>query len=115
MLDGVYQRTEGEPDFQEARAPGRDELAGLLDKIIARLLKMLTRQGYLVEEQGMTYRADIDADNPLRTLQAASWPCRPRRASVTRLLARHKQSTGLFVSGLGLSHRGFGRVPDRRC
>ena len=33
---------------------------------------MLTRQGYLVEEQGMTYMADIDADNPLRSLQAAS-------------------------------------------
>ncbi len=35
-------------------------------------MKMLTRQGYLVEEQGMTYLADIDADNPLRPLQAAS-------------------------------------------
>jgi hypothetical protein len=48
LLDGVYRNTEGEPVFQEARAPSRDELAGLLDKIIARLLKMLTRQGYLV-------------------------------------------------------------------
>lgn len=27
-------RTEGEPDFQEARVPSRDELAGLLDMII---------------------------------------------------------------------------------
>ena len=62
MLDGVYRRTEGEPDFQEARAPSRDELAGLLDKIIARLMKMLTRLGYLIEEQCMTYMADIDAD-----------------------------------------------------
>jgi len=25
--------------------------------------------------------ADIDADNPLASLQAATWPCRPRRAS----------------------------------
>ena len=39
MLDGVYRRTGGEPVFQQARAPSRDELAGLLDKIIARLLK----------------------------------------------------------------------------
>ena len=30
------------------------------------------RLGYLVEEQGMTYMADRDADNPLRSLQAAS-------------------------------------------
>ena len=35
-------------------------------------MKMLTRLGYLVEEQGVTYMADIDADNPLASLQAAS-------------------------------------------
>ena len=45
VLDGVYRRTEGEPVFQQARAPSRNELAGLLDKIIARLMKMLTRLG----------------------------------------------------------------------
>ena len=72
VLDGVYRRTEGEPDFHEARGPSRDELAGLLDKIIARLMKLLTRLGYLIEEQGMTYIADMDADNPLASLQAAS-------------------------------------------
>ena len=72
MLDGVYRRTGGEPVFQQARAPSRDELAGLLDKIIARLLAMLTRQGYLVKEEGVTYLADRDADNPLASLQTAS-------------------------------------------
>ena len=65
-------RPEGEPDFQEARAPTRAELEDLLDKIIVRLLKMLTRQGHLVEEEGVSYIADIDADNPLASLQAAS-------------------------------------------
>ena len=64
--------SEGEPVFQEARAPSRNEFAGLLDKIIARLLKMLTRQDHLVEEQGVSYIADMDADNPLASLQAAS-------------------------------------------
>ena len=72
VLDGVYRRTGGEPVFQELRAPSRDELAGLLDKIIARLMKMLTRQGYLLKEQGVTYLADRDADNPLASLQAAA-------------------------------------------
>lgn len=72
VLDGVYRRTEGGPDFQEARAPTRNELEGLLDRMIARLMKMLTRQGHLVEEQGMTYLAEIGADSPLRSLQAAS-------------------------------------------
>ena len=86
VLDGVNQRTEGEPDFQEARAyPCRAR--GLTDKIIARLMKMLTRLGYLVEEPRVSYIADIDADNPLASLQAAS--CTYRIA--------------------------LGRVPDRRC
>ena len=39
---------------------------------VARLMKMLTRTGHLVEEQGMTYLADTDADHPLASLQAAS-------------------------------------------
>ncbi len=33
---------------------------------------MLTRSGNLVEEQGVSYMADIDADNQLASLQAAS-------------------------------------------
>jgi hypothetical protein len=37
-------------------------LEGLLAKIIARLMKMLTRLGYLVEEEGVSYIADIDLD-----------------------------------------------------
>jgi hypothetical protein len=41
VLDGVYRRTEGQPIFDAARAPTDDELASLLDKIIARLMKML--------------------------------------------------------------------------
>lgn len=35
-------------------------------------MKMLTRQGDLVEEEGLSYIADMDADNPLASLQAAS-------------------------------------------
>ena len=72
VLDGVYRRTEAEPEFQEARAPTRAELEGLLDKIITRLMRTLTALGYLVEAQGVTYLADIGVDNPLMPLQAAS-------------------------------------------
>ena len=72
VLDGVYRRTEAEPIFEQARAPTDDELKGLHDQIVARLMKLLTRRGYLVEEQGMTYLADTDADHPLATLQAVS-------------------------------------------
>ncbi len=35
-------------------------------------MNRLTRLGYLVEEQGMSYLADRDPDNPLAPLQAAS-------------------------------------------
>ena len=66
MLDGIYRSTGDEALFQEACAPTRAELQGLLVKIIARLMKMLTRQGYFVEEQGMTYLADRDSDNSER-------------------------------------------------
>ena len=72
LLDGVYRRTGGEPAFQAVRAPTRAELEDLLDKIIVRLLKMLTLQGHLVEEEDVSYIADIDADSPLASLQAAS-------------------------------------------
>jgi len=112
VLDGVYRRTEGEPVFQQARAPTGDELQGLLDKIIARLLKRLTRLGYLVEEQGMTYLADIDPDNPLTPLQAASCTYRialgPRAGqkvlSLRTLPGRDEQATaGLCTDAHGFS------------
>lgn len=35
-------------------------------------MKRLTRRGYLVEEQGMTWLAEADTENPLASLQAAS-------------------------------------------
>lgn len=76
MLDGVY-RTTGEsvPVFHVASAPNNEQLQTLLDKIIKRILKLLTRRGYLIEEEGVTYLArtdSIDPDNFLTPLQAAS-------------------------------------------
>jgi hypothetical protein len=50
VLDGVYRTTEGEPVFQEGRAPTTGELPGLLVKIITRIMKLLTRTGHLIEE-----------------------------------------------------------------
>jgi hypothetical protein len=72
VLDGVDQRTEGDPVFDAARAPTSDELPGLLGQIIARLMKLLTRRGYLVEEQGMPWLAETNTENSLASLQAAS-------------------------------------------
>lgn len=70
VLDGVYRTTgEGVTVFHPAPALTSEKVAVLLDKIIARILRVLTRQGHLVEEEGVTYVADahgiIDPENLL--------------------------------------------------
>jgi len=77
VLDGVYRcGADGVPDFIEAGAPADEELHALLQTIIARLMKMLTRRGVLVEDMGQTYLAGPDADGEearaVRPLQAAA-------------------------------------------
>jgi len=68
-------------------APTDKALLTVLHKIITRLMKLLTRKGVLVEEQGQTYMAGDDNDSDearvLRPLQAAActyphrlWPTR---------------------------------------
>ena len=51
VLDGVY-RSDAEwvPEFIEAAAPTDEALHALLHTVIARLMKMLTRRGVLVED-----------------------------------------------------------------
>ncbi len=76
-MDGVYRcDADGAPSFIEAGAPTDDELHAMLQIIIARLMKMLTRRGVLVEDLGQTYLAEPDADGEeartLRPLQAAA-------------------------------------------
>ena len=67
---------DGVPVFVEAGAPSDDELHALLHTVIARLMKMLTRRGVLVEETGQTWLADPHADGDeartLRPLQVAA-------------------------------------------
>ena len=77
VLDGVYRRgTEGAPEFVEVAAPTDESLQTVLHKIITRMMKLLTRRGVLVEEEGSTYLADNDGDSDeartLRPLQAAA-------------------------------------------
>ncbi|MBC7941459.1 MAG: transposase [Chitinophagaceae bacterium] len=77
VLDGVYRRgTDGAPAFVEVPAPTDAALQTVLHKIITRMMKLLTRRGVLVEEEGSTYMADGDSDSDearvLRPLQAAA-------------------------------------------
>ena len=63
VLDGVYRcGADGAPSFIEAATPTDDELHALLQTVIARLMKMLTRRGVLVEEMGHTYLVSCPAD-----------------------------------------------------
>lgn len=56
--------------------PTDDELHALLQPVVGRLIKMLTRRGVLVEDMGQTYLAEPKADGnetrTLRPLQAAA-------------------------------------------
>ena len=77
VLDGVYRRgADGAPAFVEAGTHTDDELHALMQTVIARLMKMLTRRGVLVEDMGQTWLAEPDADGEeartLRPLQAAA-------------------------------------------
>src|SRR4051812_23532076 len=72
VLDGVYRSSAGAPVFHEARSPSVAELEGLLNRIIQRIVKLLARTGYLIEEQGMTYLAEAESDRALTPLQAAA-------------------------------------------
>ena len=72
VLDGVYRTTEGLPVFHAVRAPTPAELQALLARIIKRLMKFLTRKGFLIEEQGMTTLAETDPDLALGPLRAAA-------------------------------------------
>jgi hypothetical protein len=72
VLDGVYLKRDGAAVFHEAAAPTSAELQALLAKIISRIMRLLTRQGILIEEQDRTYLAETDRESSFFPLQAAS-------------------------------------------
>ena len=76
VLDGVYRcGTEGTPDFVEVPAPTDEALQAVLHQIITRTMKLLSRRGVLVEEQGQAYLADNHGDSD----EARSHRLRPAR------------------------------------
>ena len=66
---------DGAPEFVEVPEPADEALPAVLHKIITRMMKLLTRRGVLVEQQGSTDMADNDGDSDearvLRPQQAA--------------------------------------------
>jgi hypothetical protein len=91
VLDGVSRCDADEvPAFVEAWATTDDEMQALLQTLITPLMKLLTRQGVLVEEMRQTCPAEPDAEG---NEPRAMWPLRaaavpvgppPVRASAAR-------------------------------
>lgn len=74
VLDGVYRISHGQPVFEPVAPPTNAELARLLERIVQRILALLTRRGYWVQEPdtGMAYLNDPSPDDPLTALHAAA-------------------------------------------
>jgi hypothetical protein len=65
VLDGVYRcDADGAPSFVEVDAPTDDELHTLLQSLITRLMKLLTRRRVLVVEIGQAYLAPGGTQRP---------------------------------------------------
>ncbi len=124
MLDGVYRRsTEGAPEFVEAAAPTDEALQAVLHRIITRTMKVLTRRGVLVEEQGRTYLGDDDGDSDearvLRPLQAAACTYRiafgPRAGQKVLTLQGAMPREADFKQNLCADSSGFSLHAAVRC
>jgi len=124
VLDGVYRcDTEGEPVFVEVPAPTDEALQTVLHKVITRLMKLLTRRGVLIEEEGSTYMADSDGDSDeartLRPLQAAACTYRiafgPRAGQKVLTLQGAMPRDADFKQSLCADMQGFSLHAAVRC
>ena len=95
----------------------------LLDKIITRLMRLLTREGLLIADEGMTYLAEPDSVPALTPLQAASCTYRialgPRAGQKVLSLRSLPSTDKPAMSGLCANAQGFSLVAGlghtRRC
>jgi hypothetical protein len=91
----------------------------LLSRILKRILRLLTRQGYLVEEQGMTYLAESDSDLALAPLQSAACTYRialgPRAGRKILTLKTVPTQAGQSTTELCATEHGFSLHADVRC
>ena len=76
VLDAVYRcGADGSPAFMETDVPTDDELHSLVQTVIARPMKLLTRRGVLVEDMGQNYPP---SRMPTARRRARCGRCRPR-------------------------------------
>jgi len=119
FLDGVYATTDEEPVFHPVKAPTAEQLHTLFHQIIKRLMKCLTRQGYLVEDKGMTYLADTETDTALAPLQSAACTYRialgPRAGQKVITLGSNPSFDGPPTQPRCANEQGFSLHAAVRC
>ena len=138
VLDGVYGNLDatdhtGTPDERTPApvapapvfhpAPTHAALQALLGKIITRILRLLTRLGHLIEEEGETYLAGCvtDPDDVMTPLQAAAANYRiaqgPRAGQkvLSLQLAPRRPARGGESSALCANAHGFSLHAGVRC
>ena len=64
------------PGFHSVRTLTDEQLQALLNQIIKRVMKALTRNGAFIAEEGMSYLAEMETDVALTLLQSAACSCR---------------------------------------
>ena len=91
-------------------------MSGLLNRIIRRILKLLTRTGYLIEEQGMCYLAQAESDRALTPLQAAACTYRialgPQAGQKVRQARNSQRCRALTIDQATLATRGDGTADE---
>ena len=58
FLDGVYHLVDGRPVFRPVSPPTEEQLQVLLHQLIQRIMKCLTAEGFLTEDEGAFYLSD---------------------------------------------------------
>jgi len=71
ILDGVYTMEHNQPRFHRVNAPARQHLDKLLNRIIARVMRRLIKDGLLVQDQKQPW-LDFEETDIIDTLHAAS-------------------------------------------
>ncbi len=116
VIDGIYRLRGGKPVFEYVAAPSTEEMARLVERIAKRVMKLLTRRGYLIEEEGVTYLEAGEGEESLGPLHAAACNYRialgPRRG---RKVWSIKMAEAQEDSIRCVQFNGFSLHSDVRC
>ena len=109
-LDGAYTFAVGRPRFHRARAPTNDEIERLLDALIRRVVRTLTRAGALVadpDEEGAPPYLSLERpdDDALAVLESASVRYRIAVGPVAGCKTLRVQAPGVLSTAAQLTKR----------